>query len=140
MFIGRNIEDMKTTDKFIRKLLILAAEKDIIFELIWDENLNFSILCNDLFWWGTADCESVTKETLPILKKAIKDAGNNYGPYLYCARQRKMRPQGAWYSERNKKVWHLFNACGPEREISMCNPKNQKGEYLYKGEFFTDET
>lgn len=76
--------------------------------------------CNDVFWWGCADCEAVTAENIEILEQAYKDA-TYHGGALFCARVRGMRPQGAFYkhieSERA-----LFDACGPERELSHTNP------------------
>jgi len=41
---------------------------------------------------------------------------------LYCARKRKMRPQGAMYEYLNKENWPLFDECGPVREKSLSNP------------------
>jgi hypothetical protein len=55
------------------------------------------VLCNDFFFWARSDAVDVTEETLPELEKAILDSDNIYGPLLYCARQREMRPQGAYY-------------------------------------------
>lgn len=43
---------------------------------------------------------------------------------LFAARVRSMRPQGAAYKVRyDKSIWPLFDACGPEREIGMGNPR-----------------
>ena len=47
---------------------------------------------------------------------------------LYCARKRKMRPQGAMYKTIPKTLWHLFDVCGEEREMNMGNPKPQPKE------------
>jgi len=102
--------------KFIEQLLILTAKYDAMSELWWNEDLNFSAICNDVFWWGTADCEDITPDTIVMLEKALADGGILYGMMLYCARQRKMRPQGAIYKDIDKKYWPLFDACGPERK------------------------
>lgn len=93
--------------------------------LIWrcdDEYapLTVWINCNDLFWWGTADNEPLTPETMPELREAIFDVRhimNNawHSDELYCCRMRKMRPQGPCYKHIPKELWPLFDACGPER-------------------------
>lgn len=106
---------------FIRKILLLAAKYEIHEELYWDEDLCFFIICNDLFFWATADCEKVDKNTIAELEQALIDS-NIWGSLLYCARQRKMRPQGVYYKHIDKEFWHLFDDCGPKRKISTRNP------------------
>jgi hypothetical protein len=108
--------------KFIQDLLVLIAQYDAWDTLYWNSSLEFYISCNDIFYWGCADAEDVNKKTFPILRKAFKDAGND-GVLLYCARQRKMRPQGAAYKFVDKKHWHLFDACGSERKPDFGNPE-----------------
>ncbi|UDL15984.1 hypothetical protein QEH42_gp234 [Microbacterium phage Pumpernickel] len=44
-------------------------------------------------------------------------------PLLFAAKSRKMRPQGAYYKSIPENIWHLFDACGPEREVGMGNPR-----------------
>jgi hypothetical protein len=86
--------------------------------------------CNDIFWWGCADCENVSEETLEDLNNAIKDCSPciTTGLLLYCARAKKMRPQGAAYSYIPKELWPLFDECGPKRELGIGNPY-APGEY-----------
>ena len=55
------------------------------------------------------------------MEQAFKDC-EDHGGELFCARIRKMRPQGACYAYYDKKDWHLFDACGPERECGFGNP------------------
>jgi len=55
-------------------------------------------------------------------KRALDEAGDIDGLYLYVARRRGMRPQGAMYKHIEEKNWPLFNLCGPEREAGMFNP------------------
>lgn len=92
--------------------------------------VTFFALCNDLFAWGTADLERITPEDLPLLEQAAADVRplvpmlNNVGE-LYCARKRGQRPQGAAYKFIPEVLWPLFDACGPERETGMLNPKQQ---------------
>lgn len=86
------------------------------------------VQCNDLFWWGTADCERVTPENVGELERAFEDAnaangrlGQIYAGNLFCCRVRKMRPQGCCYPP-DRELWPLFDACGPERPIDRGNP------------------
>ena len=97
-------------------LLRLTSKYDMSGALIWSgEDLEFGIICNDVFHWGCADVEDVHEEDLPMLEQAFKDS-DIYGDDLYCARKRGMRPQGAMYKHIDKEAWHLFDACGPERD------------------------
>lgn len=116
-------------------ILRLIVREDIFGSVIWNERANgelkFSVLCNDTFWWATADCEEVNKETLSELQRALDDTHeicgySDWGDVLYCARRRKMRPQGAIYKHMPSKIKHLFDACGPERKVEMLNPRDQK--------------
>lgn len=98
--------------------------------------LTLFIDCSDAFWWGTADCEAVTPENVHILEEAFRDCktadpkyGECYASLLFCARVRKVRPQGAAYPGNDSAcLWPLFDACGPEREIGMGNPY-RPGQY-----------
>lgn len=112
--------------------------------------LFFYLDCSDTFWWGCADGESVTPDKIPILKsvhddlKAIDEAYDretndthslharyHYTGDLFAARVRKLRPQGACYPKVSKDVplfvakavAKLYDACGPEREVGIGNPK-----------------
>ena len=73
--------------------------------------------CNDLFYWGSADCEKFTAADLPAMAQAIADAGDLWGLELWCCRKRGMRPQRPAYPNREAEmgVCKLFDACGPER-------------------------
>jgi len=89
--------------------------------------VTFWIGCNDLFDWGSADSEQITPENLPILERSIADAtascevGRAYASTLFCCRVRGMRPQGACYP-KEKALWPLLDACGPERKVGFGNP------------------
>jgi len=114
-------------DQYKINLLTLAAEYDIVDSIHWTEKLEFFISCNDIFMWGCADGEEVESQIdVELLQRALVDCdelGVDYmGPILYCARKRKLRPQGAYYSYIDKKLWHLFHECGPEREVGLGNP------------------
>ncbi len=110
----------KITDFVV--LMEFIASEDMQSSVYWTQDLSVTLDCSDSFSWGTADAEPLTIEQLPILKQAIIDAEYD-AELLYCARVRKMRPQGAMYEYIDEKKWDLFNACGPEREIDFLNPK-----------------
>jgi len=117
-------------------LLKLAAEYDFREDLYWNKDLRFLIMCSDVFAWGYADLESITsQEDVDLLEQCIKDCqvagqfGEVYASQLYCAKKRKMRPQGAYYKHIEvKELWPLFDACGPEREVNFGNPKPRPSE------------
>lgn len=87
------------------------------------------IICSDVFFWGSADSETITEETFPDFLKAVDDCkgSKEIGAWLYCARIRKERPQGAAYTFIAKDLWPLFDACGPEREVEFGNPYKPGG-------------
>ena len=115
----------------LRFLLITVANGDVCSDIFWHSNLEFFVGCNDLFYWGVADAEPIeTAADVRELDRALADcesaAGQNCdGPQLYCARRRKMRPQGACYSSISQEAWPLFDACGPVRETGLGNPSPQ---------------
>lgn len=86
------------------------------------------VLCNDVFFWGSADGETVTADNIETLEQAMKDGGRD-GAWLFVARVRGERPQGAAYSYIEAERWPLFDAAGPERETGMGNPC-KPGEYV----------
>ena len=120
---GKRVSEANPFDRFVRCLLALTARHDVSDQLMWTEDLEFAVNCNDAFWWGTADAEDVTPETLPELGHSLEDGGED-GMLLYCARRRKMRPQGAMYKHIKKP--ELFNVF-PEREVGFGNPHKPDG-------------
>lgn len=119
-------------NSFETEVLRIIADNDVHSFLFWrvenNGQIKFYIVCNDLFAWALADLQELTPENLPELKQALQDIHtlapdhDIEGMDLFCARQRKMRPQGAAYP-KNKDLWPLFDACGPERDINTANPK-----------------
>ena len=120
--------------QFICDVLDLFSREDLVGMLSWccDEEytpITFWVKCSDTFCWGCADAEDLTPETLPILKQASEDCkavdrilGSLHACDLFAARIRQMRPQGAAYP-KNRDLWPLFDACGPERETGFGNPR-----------------
>jgi len=84
--------------------------------------------CNDLFFWGCADCEEVTAENIDLLEstyaelQALSDRAAEDTASLFCARSRGARPQGACYKSFRPETVPLFNACGEERAVGFGNP------------------
>lgn len=116
-----------------------------VHEIWWRANepqyepFKLLINCNDLFYWACADSEEITPDNLDVLEQAFADLrtlserwrdwhkakkGNEGSPpfiymhlglELFCARVRKMRPQGACYDKFPPEVAALFDAAGPPR-------------------------
>jgi hypothetical protein len=119
---------------FTLKVMRLMADEDIHEDIYWvvgdeKDNFRFSVTCNDIFFWGSADGEDLTPENFGDLLQAIEDEKKIrasvytvWGPMLFCARMRKQRPQGAVYESIDEAVWPLFDACGEEREVGFGNP------------------
>lgn len=79
------------------------------------------IKCNDVFWWGTADCEAVTPDNVELLEETFweckeKCEYTSDASLLFVARVRNMRPQGAFYKNFDADYVKLFDAAGPPRE------------------------
>lgn len=103
-------------------------------DLFWrvdDGELKLYANVSDVFAWGGSDVEEITRETLPELEQAYADlkavGAEEFTAELYAARLRKMRPQGAYYPtdahESWRRIYALFDACGPERALGPGNPK-----------------
>lgn len=107
-------------------------------DIWWRENeedrnqLDFYVNCNDFFYWGASDLELITSEKLGILYECkkdldaldIPDRNRQYG-LLFAARARGMRPQGRYYEYLNPKTHHLFDACGPKRDIKVVQTEEE---------------
>lgn len=107
-------------------------------ELWWRTDAEYApitllVSCNDLFFWGCADCEILTPDNIGDLEQAVKDAAaisdkcHSFAHLLWIARIRGMRPQGACYKYFPTELHELFNQCGPERETGFGNPEGVNG-------------
>lgn len=102
-----------------------------LFWNIWEKQpLMVYVMCNDQFFWGSADVEEITPENFPELQRAVTDCvavapddpcNKLEGLMLFCSRMRKERPQGASYP-RDRRLWPLFDEAGPEKKIGLGNP------------------
>lgn len=97
----------KTVTPEIRDL-IMSKRLNVYID---DDEISLYVNCNDLFFWGCADCEDFELKELPDLQRAIKESRNN-GDILWVCRKRGMRPQGPYYKYFNEQEVELFNACG----------------------------
>lgn len=116
--------------------LALRAMRVFAFEytgdLFWrvdDDIISVMVNCSDVFMWGSSDSEVITSANIDLLESTFAECEAKFGKYnaiyageLFCARMRKMRPQGAWYAGVDPEWFDLFNACGPERETGFGNP------------------
>lgn len=85
---------------------------------------------NDLFLWGCSDVEELTEDNIDFLEDTVEEVSSLdprgdyvYAPILWVCRIRGMRPQGACYRFMPEYLWPLLDACGPEREVGLGNPK-----------------
>lgn len=134
-------------DQFTYDVLALFDEHDSHSDLEWRaENgvVSFFVCCNDVFAWGCSDGEDLTPHNIPALREAVRAVQRelpdlspyqqfDYAQELFVARVRQCRPQGAAYP-KHMKLWPLFDACGPERETGLGNPK-KPGEYGKKEDY-----
>jgi hypothetical protein len=118
-----------TSAAYVRRVLDLFAQADIRDELLWfvdGHQVVFHANVSDVFEWGCADAEPITPDRLPDLERSYADLAAVGAleclAELYAARLRGMRPQGAAYPSKAG-VCGLFDACGPEREIGILNPR-----------------
>lgn len=113
------------------RVLQVTSKIDNFDCLFWrtDENyapVTFFVMCNDLFYWGAADLERITKENIGLLEQTADEmlrmeadskttlAASWYVPELFCCRSRGMRPQPPCYKSYPEYMHPLFDACGPE--------------------------
>lgn len=78
----------------------------------WVDSIGLFVNCNDMFWWGCADCEPVSWDEIQSLYELCFDRQGNkkrWGSVIWACRKRQMRPQhpvekdmradGAWTDE-----------------------------------------
>ena len=121
----------------VMKLMSLYDDRDSLFWR-WDEDekeMMLYVMCNDLFYWATADLEQITHENVDLLKQSYVDCkianeitGVTYATQLFACRVRGMRPQGAAYPgdvefkytdhteiDSQKAIRYLMDQAGPVR-------------------------
>lgn len=121
---------MASNNDFVKKVLEIFWRYDSHNDLYWrvdDGVVTFFVNCNDQFYWGTADLETIEPEDVERLEKAFQDvlaigADVEYAAALFAARNRGMRPQHAAYPFDQRDLWPLYDACGPPRVVGLGNP------------------
>lgn len=121
----------QTEYDFVLHVLAFIDEEDLRDVIRWNingEHIAFVVICNDLTDWGCADAQVINEENFAILKQSVAECnvidpalGSIVGCELFVCRVRGTRPQGAAYPG-DRKLWALFDACGPERAIGVGNP------------------
>lgn len=86
-------------------------------------------MCNDFFFWATADAEEITAADLPLLKSCLADLkqaddATYYLGELFAARKRHLRPQKPCYKDMHPSVAALFDACQTEAERAEADRKD----------------
>jgi len=125
-----------TEVEFIKRVLAAFSDwwKEDVGWRVDEDGVHFFALVSDVFWWGSADGEDILPEDLQLLERCKADLVALEGseptclPELYAARKRGMRPQGAWYAGLDSSVYHLFDACGPARDVGLGNPRRHPDE------------
>lgn len=117
-------------DQILEVLRIFEfGDQEGLFWRDFDGILHMYVLCSDVFFWGSADMEEITPENLPLLHETREELHKINQDMqldtLFCARVRKIRPQGALYKYLDEDTWHLFDDCGPERDVGIGNPHPQ---------------
>ena len=74
---------MKT---FTEKMMIFIAQNELFWDIQWDENLRFFVICNDMFGPG-ADAEEITEDDFPLLDELV---GRVAWIRQFCARKRNL--------------------------------------------------
>ena len=104
-----------------------ADDYESIFWRVTNGNVRFFALCNDLFWWATADCEHIAPEDLPLLRQCLLDLRATDEEYflslLFAARKRGLRPQTPYYKNFNEATAALFDACESEEDFRARKEK-----------------
>lgn len=110
---------------FMNKVLRLVAvnnlESSLLISVDENDNVQFSIVCNDLFFYASADAVEINEENFHLLEKAVETLPDESDSY-FCCLVRQMRPQNGWFDYISRDKWDLFLACGPERSIDFSNP------------------
>lgn len=118
---------MTARESFITDVLDVYWRADVHDSLWWSTQngeLKLFAICNDLFYWATADLEEITADDVDLLRETRNelaaleddDMGELYLSELFAARKRGMRPQRPCYKTWSPVVAALFDACGPQRD------------------------
>ena len=112
-----------------RRMLAVVASCDARENLTWtvtDGTVAWVVLCNDLFWWATADAEPIeTAADVDMLESCASDLATigadatYWVAALYACRRRQMRPQGAcfrFFASVCPEMVRFLDEAGPPRD------------------------
>jgi hypothetical protein len=92
---GKEVCDEEIALSILLKENVLFANS---FRFLYDnedtiqpETIVLFVNCNDLFWWATADAESIRIDEVSDLYKMWSD--KKWGSMKWCCKKRKMQPQ-----------------------------------------------
>lgn len=114
---------------FTKKLMKLISQHDCHEDFIWDEDLNFSINCEDIFVPGE-DWEKVEEADYDLLESTLKEVDEIepglayvYGVYLFVARKHQLRPLSGFLNQLNReqKLKQLFLEIPQDHEAESCD-------------------
>lgn len=116
-----------------------------------DTHLHVYIRCSDVFRWTTCDMVEVTAANFDLLETTFTELETlvfdyeyqsdldfadvvPFALHLFCARERGMRPQGAYYEDLylsgfatlSRIIQEMFDKCGPARPIDKQNPRDRE--------------
>ena len=93
------------------------------------DEIEIHVNCNDVFMWACSEGYPLGDEDLDDLARCYNDVAKRTGDLkdtnnatmLWACRLLQERPQGAMYP-KDKRLWPLFDAVGPEKEVGRGNP------------------
>jgi hypothetical protein len=92
---GSGLTDESMLAKLLEEDVLFANSFQIKYPTIKElgkETIVLFVNCNDLFYWGTADCEHLTLGEVRDLFEAWR-ADPSWGVSIWCCKKRKLRPQ-----------------------------------------------
>ena len=84
------------------------------------EQIRLLVNCNDLFWWGTADCEQLTYENIGLLESTYEECTKDEksrAHLLWIARIRRLVPQEPYFKYFPESMHAKFRACTATDEL-----------------------
>lgn len=93
-----------------------------------ERDVKLFALCNDVFFWATADCVEITAGDVPLLESCLADLAVTGEEYylaeLLAARKRGLRPQAPFYKGMGQATAALFDACCTAEERAEAERKD----------------
>lgn len=103
-----------------------------LFWRIDNNKLSLFVNCNDLFFWACSDLEEITPQNIDVFVETANVLQVNHQlnyanlAILFCAKSRKLQPQGAVFSKLSPLMVTLLEQVGIEREEKSPNTAKPK--------------